>query len=376
MRNNIKIAILGGRGIPNEYGGFEQFAEYLSIGLVNKGNKVTVYSPGFHSYNKSTYCGVDIIYKWCPENTIGSAAHFIYDYICLKDALKRGFDIILELGYQSASISYYLCDIRKSIIITNMDGLEWKRDKWSFFVKKITILFERIGASRSDYLVADNKGIMQYLREKYAKDSFMIPYGAKIFKNPDIGILKKYDLRQYSYYMIIARLEPENNIEMILDGYVDSGSNERFIVIGNHQTKYGSYLKERYKDTMVDFIGGVYNIDELNNLRYFSKVYFHGHSVGGTNPSLLEAMASSAFIYAHNNIFNMSVLGDNAYYFTSKEDVCRLLIEYPDMHITREVKIQSNLRNISQVYNWDIIVDQYIELFQKALNENSHNHSR
>mgnify|MGYP001184375912 CR=1 FL=1 len=123
----MKIAILGTRGIPNNYGGFEQCAEHLSVGLAQNGYDVTVYSSDYHSYNKESFKGVNIIKKWCPEKEIGSAAHFIYDFICLRDALKKDFDVIFEFGYQSVAISFILLPIKDSIIVTNMDGLEWKR---------------------------------------------------------------------------------------------------------------------------------------------------------------------------------------------------------------------------------------------------------
>ena len=174
----MKIAILGTRGIPNHYGGFEQCAEHLSVGLVEYGYDVTVYSVSSHPYKDKLYKGVNIIRKWCPENRIGSAAHFIYDFICLKDALNKEFDIIFEFGYQSAAIAYLLLPISKSVIVTNMDGLEWKREKWSAFVKKITKLFERIAAKKSTVLISDNKGIYDYIKKKYNLDSVMIPYGA------------------------------------------------------------------------------------------------------------------------------------------------------------------------------------------------------
>ena len=371
----MKIAILGSRGIPNKYGGFEQFAEYVSVGMVNSGHEVTVYSPHFHEYKKNRFKGVHIIHKKCFESKLGSSAHFFYDYICLKDALQKDYDIILELGYQSVAISYLLLPIKKSIIVTNMDGLEWKRDKWSPLVKKITKWFEKLGAEKSHYLVSDNKGIKDYLFNAYGKVSDMIPYGAEVFSTPTLEDLKVYGLHPHKYFVLIARLEPENNIEAVLDGYIKSNSTYKFIVIGNSNTAYGSTLKEKYIDSGVNFIGGVYNINILNNIRFHAKAYFHGHSVGGTNPSLLEAMASSAFIVAHDNIFNTSVLNDSAVYFKNKDDIASILTRIEQGDFERKNMINKNIQKIENIYSWSLITSQYLELFERALYENSNNYS-
>ena len=135
----MKIAILGTRGIPNNYGGFEQCAEYLSVGLVAKGHDVCIYNPDFHSYKEDRYKGVKIIRIASPQHVFGvSVSNFIYDYLCLKDAVKKDFDIILELGLITASLSIIFCRHRGKVIATNIDGLEWKRSKWTKIIQKIT----------------------------------------------------------------------------------------------------------------------------------------------------------------------------------------------------------------------------------------------
>ncbi len=367
MQNNLRIAILGTRGIPNQYGGFEQFAEYLSKGLADKGHSVTVYNPHFHEFQEKIYNGVDIIHKYSPENKLGASANFIYDYLCLRDALKKDFDVILECGYQSVAVSYFITPIQRSIIVTNMDGMEWKRAKWSTFVKKLTKKFEEWGAIKSHALVSDNEGIRKYLLEEYGIDSTMIPYGAEIFIEPSIESIAGYSVTENKYFLLIARLEPENNIEMILDGYVDSQSEVPFQVVGNHMTNYGEKLKEKYSQTGINFIGGIYDQNTIHNLRYFSKAYFHGHSVGGTNPSLLEAMACNCFIIAHDNEFNKSVLKENGLFFSNAEHV-RQYIEKMDYYkVEKEDFKKNNLEQIRTTYNWETIVNQYESLFKELI---------
>ena len=362
----MKIAILGTRGIPNNYGGFEQCAEHLSVGLVENGYDVTVYSVSYHPYKKNEFKGVKIIKKWCPENKIGSAAHFIYDFLCLRDALKKDFDAIFELGYQSVAISFILLSIKDSIIVTNMDGLEWKRAKWSPFVKKITKWFERIATKNSTFLISDNKGIQDYLKKKYNVESYFIPYGADE-GSIDQSFIQDYNVNPFSYFLLIARLEPENNIEIILDGYVKSKIDFPFIVIGDTETKHGHFLTDKYKDSGVVFLGSIFNKKHLDSLRRFAQCYFHGHSVGGTNPALLEAMAAKAFIFAHDNAFNRDVLEDNAFFFNNTKEITEMLLNFNNLAVKRVEMIDNNIKKIKNKYSHRHIIEQYINLIKEVV---------
>lgn len=361
----MKIAILGTRGIPNHYGGFEQFAEFFAEFLAKKGHEVYCYNSHNHPYQDKTYKGAHIIHQYDPEYKVGTFGQFIYDFNCIIDARKRNFDIILQLGYTSNAVWFFLLP-KKSIIITNMDGIEWKRSKYSKAVQQFLKFSERLAAFSSDYLISDSLGIQKFLQKRYKKESTYIAYGAQPFDHPNPEILKKYDVQPESYYMIMARFEPENNFQMVLDGVVESGDQTPILVIGNHNTKYGSYLKNRYKDhANIHFLGGIYILEDLNNLRYYSKFYFHGHSVGGTNPSLLEAMASQALILAHNNDFNRGVLQDNAFYFSNPAEVKKLIqsIKKSDnLH-----RIKNNYDAIVSDFNWDKINGEYLSLFEACM---------
>jgi glycosyltransferase involved in cell wall biosynthesis len=359
----MRIAIIGTRGIPNHYGGFEQFAEYLSIGLVKRGFGVTVYNSHNHPYQGKEWNGVQLIHLNDPEHKYGTFGQFIYDLNCIRDLRKRQVDIILQLGYTSSSVWGSLLP-RRVPVTTNMDGLEWKRTKYSKPVKRFLQYAEKLGIRYSDYLISDSIGIQQYLKEKYKKESVYIPYGSHVFEQPDDSQISPYDVRAYLYNMLIARLEPENSIETILTGAAQSPTKMPFLVVGKHNTKYGDFLKEKYAaDKHIRFIGGIYDINILNNLRYFSKLYFHGHTVGGTNPSLLEAMGSGALICAHNNLFNRSILGDDALYFEDAQTISRLLNIVKKEDVAHTSMLKNNLRKIKEIYNWDIIIDQYVEHF-------------
>ena len=213
----MKIAILGTRGIPNHYGGFEQFAEHLSVGLVKRGHDVTVYNSHSHPYTKDEFKGVKIKHIYDPENRIGTAGQFIYDLLCIVDTRKCDYDIILQLGYTSSSIFFDLHP-KKSIVVTNMDGLEWKRTKYSAKVQKFLRWAESLAAKKSDYMISDSIGIQNYIKNKYKKDTTYIPYGSYVVENYEESVCLDYNVQPYQYDMLIARLEPENSIEIILDG--------------------------------------------------------------------------------------------------------------------------------------------------------------
>lgn len=355
----MNIAIIGTRGVPNYYGGFEQFAEFLSLGLIAKGHKVTVYNSHTHPYQNKEWHGVKIVHCYDPEDKIGTAGQFIYDLNCILDLRKRKFDVILQLGYTSSSVWGWLLP-KNTAVTTNMDGLEWKRTKYSNKVRKFLIWAERLGVKYSDYLISDSIGIQDYLFEKYKVPSTFIPYGASVFENPRQGVLKEYDLEPYSYDLLIARLEPENSIEIILDGVVLANTVRKFLVIGKHQTAYGEYLKERYKKhNLIIFLGGIYDIEKLDSIRYFSNLYFHGHTVGGTNPSLLEAMASSSLICANQNPFNQYILGEDALYFSTLDDVANVLKKTHKQNELFQSMVKKNVAKIIETYTWEKIVDQY-----------------
>lgn len=361
----MKIGIIGTRGIPNHYGGFEQFAEFFSVYLHNKGHEVYVYNSHNHQYQEKTFKGVNIIHQNDPEHKIGTVGQYIYDLNCILDTRKRNFDIILQLGYTSSSVWSFLFP-KKSIIVTNMDGLEWKRTKFSKPVQQVLKFSEKLAVKGSHYLIADSIGIQQYLSDKYKKESTYIAYGATVFDNPQEEILQQYDLEKQQYNLIIARLEPENNIETILDGVVLSSDKTKMIVIGNNKTKFGNYLEQKFAAySNIKFAGAIYNLEHLNNLRYYSNLYFHGHSVGGTNPSLLEAMASEALIIANDNIFNKAILEENAFYFSDKEDVKNLILKTKKIDNLRIV--QNNIDKIKDQFNWDLINDKYLQLFKEVL---------
>ena len=374
----MKIAFVSTRGIPNNYGGFEQFAEYISVGMAQRGHEVVVYSPKFHPYQESTYKGVRIKHIYSPETWMGSSVgSFFYDFASLRDALKKeDFDIIYEAGYTSIIPAYIWFNVKKRkrpIFTTNMDGLENKRSKFSPMVRRFLDWEEKMAVKYSHYLIADNMGIHDYYKEKYGKESKFLAYGADIHDDFKAEYLEEFGLKSEEYYILIARLEPENNIVMAIEGYLHSKENGRrpLIVVGKTNTPHGKELVEKYgNERNVEFVGGIYDFKKLDSVRHFSKAYFHGHSVGGTNPSLLEAMAAGCFIFAHDNIFNRAVLKENAFYYPSADKVTEYLNRIDT--IAEGSKIQYTARNIEVIrneYSWESLIDKHEKYFYLLLSQ-------
>tara|TARA_B110000459_G_scaffold202732_1_gene256671 strand:+ start:1207 stop:2283 length:1077 start_codon:yes stop_codon:yes gene_type:complete len=351
----MKIAILGSRGIPNFYGGFEQFAQYLSIGLAENNHEVFVYNSSNHPYQENLYKGVNIIHCYDPENKIGTVGQFVYDFNCILDSRKRNFDVILQLGYTSSSVFNFL--FKNVRVVTNMDGLEWKRSKYSKQVQFFLKFAEKLAVSYSDALIADSIGIKEYLDSKYNLDSKYIPYGADSNQQYDLNHLNDFSLNPFDYDILIARLEPENSVKEIIEGFSMSATSRKLVVVGSTATKLGQYLKNNIKDDRLIYLEYISDINKLNSLRHYSNLYFHGHTVGGTNPSLLEAMASQALVCANDNIFNRSILGRDAHYFMSSEQVSILV----DSLVKEDYSqlITANKNKIRETFNWPTIISQY-----------------
>jgi glycosyltransferase involved in cell wall biosynthesis len=356
----LRIAILGTRGIPNHYGGFEHISEYVSEGLVRRGHSVTVYNSHNHPYKEDSWNGVEIRHCYDPEYLMGTAGQFVYDLNCLMDARRQKFDVVLIMGYTSSSVWGRLYP-SESTIITNMDGLEWKRSKYSPSVQKFLKYAEKLAVKYSQYYISDSLVIKSYLNDKFNINSKYIPYGADLFSEEEREQVYNSEALKEDYFLLMARMEPENNIETILEGFNKSNSDKKFKVLGDTDNRFGKFITHKFNnDDRIEFKGSIFENATIRALQNNSYLYFHGHSVGGTNPSLLEAMASEALIAAHNNPFNKSVLHADAFYFSDANEV-RSLVETVQRKETEKTMVSNNLHKIKYQFNWEKIIDQYEE---------------
>jgi glycosyltransferase involved in cell wall biosynthesis len=363
----LKIGILGTRGIPNNYGGFEYAMEKLSVGLKMRGHEVTVYNSHTHPYKEDSWNGVKIVHCYDPEGSIGTIGQFVYDLNCIKKARKMDFDVVLMMGYTSNSIwgRFYP---KKSAVITNMDGLEWKRDKYSKPVQFFLRYAEKLAVKYSNFYIADSLVIQDYLRNKYKIEAEYIAYGADLLNEQILNGTPNNSWGDQNHFLLMARMEPENNVETILEGFHNSNATKDFVAIGNAQTRFGKYLINKFKnDTRIKFKGAVFEQNSVHNFLARTYIYFHGHSVGGTNPSLLQAMANSILIASHNNVFNKSVLQNDALYFSNAQDVQKI-VENSFFGENEERMIYNNLKKVNYEFTWEKIIDQYENFIYKCFN--------
>lgn len=360
----MKLAILGARGIPARYGGFETFAEKLSTGLAGRGIDVTVYCEDI-PIRQATYEGVKLEYLGIPR--LGPLSTIVFDVKCLWHARNR-YDVVYMLGYGAAFFCFVPRIWGKQVWL-NMDGIEWARTKWSRLAKFWLRSMEAVAMRAPSRVIADAEGIRDILESRYRRRPpiSVIPYGAHLSEiPPDHGPLAEWGLTPGAYYLVVCRLEPENHVLEILRGYAQSRTGLPLIIVGDHEadTPYVRKLNGM-DDARIRFIGTVYDQNMLGTLRYYCRAYFHGHSVGGTNPSLLEAMGCGNAIIAHDNPFNREVAGSCALYFKSESDIPVLLDEMASWGSETRQSVSSAARQrIRECYSWDSIVERYRKLME------------
>ncbi|MDP1623016.1 MAG: DUF1972 domain-containing protein [Bacteroidales bacterium] len=365
MKSKLRVGIIGTRGIPNRYGGFEGFAEQLSRRLAALGHHVTVYCSHDQHYRDLTLNGVHLCFRYNPEFMIGTTGQFIYDLNCNLHANRQAFDVILHLGYTSDSVWSWMWS-KTARHLTNMDGMEWMRSKYAPAVQTFLKKAEKWAARRSAMLIADSPGIQEYLGSQYDTPIRFISYGAEFPGSFNREAAAEFQVRPYAYDLIIARMEPENNIEMAVEAALKQMSPVPLLIFAN-ETGYGARLKKRYQhEPLIRFQKANYQKEIMNSLRHFSRYYIHGHSAGGTNPSLLEAMACECRILAHDNVFNNGVLENNAGYYLDSRHLTDLLNNEWSIKKYQD-QTGSNLDSIRNRHNWDFITDEYENAFYQAL---------
>jgi glycosyltransferase involved in cell wall biosynthesis len=365
---------LGARGIPASYGGFETFAEQLSIRLVERGHEVTVYAETSESSVEDTfYQGVRVRHKRRPR--WGAASVLAYDCACLWDA-RRGYDLVYMLGYGAAWACWWPRVFGVPVWI-NVDGLEWARSKWGRAARIYLRCMEWVASRVATRLIADAEAIAQRFRETYPKGapSSFIAYGAELVQDRDVdpSVLSAWGLKPRRYMLVVARPEPENHILEIVQGYEMHGGDWPLVVVGDVSgaTAYQQLLRQHASDR-VRFVGGIYDTGQLASLRVHAACYLHGHSVGGTNPSLLEALACGNWVIAHDNPFNREVARDAADYFATPEQLARsldLLVDQSDAMLPQRSQRARDI--VAEHYTWDSIADAYEALMHSECRPHS-----
>lgn len=367
----LRIAILGTRGIPAQYGGFETFAEHLSVALVEHGFDVTVYAearPG-QGPSETKHHGVTVLSvpvpRWGPASVIG------YDLRCLWRA-RRGFDVVYMLGY-GAAFACWVPRLYGTRVWINLDGLEWARTKWHAPVRLYLRVMEWAATRTASRLIADAQAIARRVQRVYprAAPCSCVAYGAPVVRSaPDAAVLQAFGLAGGAYFLVVARIEPENHVDEIVQGhqrYRAQGGTLPLVVVGdvNRSTRYGRQVAARGELGVV-WAGPVYDRQRLQSLRLGARAYLHGHSVGGTNPSLLEALGCGSPVVAHRNEFNEEVLGELGWYFTAPEELADHLRAFQHQDLSQRDRHGEAARaRIQQRYTWAAVVQSYADLIRR-----------
>jgi len=355
-----KIAVIGTVGVPANYGGFEMLVENLLTYKQNPELKYQVYcSKNAYSEHPNEYKGARLIYL--PLKANGAQALF-YDSLSLLHACFTA-DMILVLGCSCPIYPLVKIFCHKRLVV-NVDGIETARDKWSGFAKRVLAFCTKGAVRAADIRVSDNSAIRDYLHEKYTSDSVVIEYGGdNAFSVRDDERLKNhYGLRRGKYAFKVARIEPENNIEMVLKAFTRMPEMP-LVLVGNwNRSTYGIDLRTRFANSSnLMLLDPIYDTYELNLLRSNCRLYIHGHSAGGTNPSLVEAMSLALPIFAFDVKYNRATTEGKAYYFDSANTLYDQVQSASDAHLEH---VASDMREIARRrYCWTTICKKYEHLF-------------
>jgi len=363
----MKINITGIRGIPAQHGGFETFAESLSLYLHDKSWDVTVYcqTTGWGFCFNDKWNGIDRVNIPIPFS--GPLSTILFDLLSVLHVCFFSRSLTLVLGYNTAILSVFYRVFHITSIM-NMDGIEWQRSKWGPAVKIWFRLNEWLGCKLSNHLVADHDEIKKHLISRHGVLPIStIPYGAPAITEASSSHLTKYNLKKNEYYIVIARPEPENSIVEIVSGFVASGSNKKLVILGNYSPSinYQSRVLNA-ADNRVCFLGAIYDRAIVDALRYYCFAYIHGHTVGGTNPSLVEAMGAGCSIIVRENRFNRGVCDDSALYFHDSQDLTSLINNIADDSV-KALKSQSSAR-FENGYTLESVNRNYMNLFSSISN--------
>lgn len=386
----MNVFIIGSKGIPAKYGGFETFVEKLTEYKKDKNIKYHVACLSDNNkefeHNGARCFNVKV-------GNIGSAKAVIYDV----KALKASLEYIKENKLENAVIYILACRIgpfmayykRKANklgvkIYVNPDGHEWKRSKWNYAIKRYWKFSERLMVKHADLLICDSKGIEKYIQsdyKKYEPKTTFIAYGADIekskLKDDDekfVNWCEKFNVKPDNYYLIVGRFVPENNYEVMIREFMASSTKKDLVIITNLEKNkfYNELLKNTGldKDERIKFVGTVYDQELLKKIREKAYGYIHGHEVGGTNPSLLEALVSTKLNLLLDVVFNREVGQDGAVYFSKdKGSLCSYLSSEHDFDSDQINKIGEKAKmQIVNRYSWSAIIDKYEKLLHNDKN--------
>ena len=361
----LRIAMMGTRGIPAAYGGFETAVEEIGRRLAARGHHVLVYCRGADE-KRRTHLGMQLVHLPAVRSkALETLSHTLIS--SLHSLMHRPPDVAFVFNAANAPF-LPIIRARSVPVAVHVDGLEWKRGKWGRGGRAYYRIAEQLSVRWADALIADAQGIADYYTEEFGAETELLTYGTEILVDSPSDRLAELGLAPGAFHLVVARFEPENHVDVIVEGYAASGASLPLIVVGS--APYAADYTDRISaiaaaDTRIRMLGGVFDQGLLNHLYAHALTYLHGHSVGGTNPSLLRAMGAGPAVIAWDVNFNREVLGDLAVLFSSAADVASL-VAAAESDVPSMTELGRKLRSrASALHNWESVTDGYEHLARR-----------
>ncbi len=358
----MRIALVGTRGVPARYGGFETCVEEVGKRLADRGHEVVVYCRSSDEDLRDEFEGMRLVHL--PALRTRALETMSHTGLSAMHLVAHRADAVIMFN---AANAVWLPVVRaaRMPVATHVDGLEWRRAKWGTLGKNYYRLAERLAVWWSNALIADAKGIADYYRSRFGAATELISYGAPLLEGVGDHRLAELGLSRHGYHLVVARFEPENHVHVIIEGYVRSSARLPLLVVGS--APYADAYTQRLKglaDDRVQFLGGVWDQELLDQLYANSLEYLHGHSVGGTNPSLLRALGAGAAVTAFDVVFNREVALDSGRYFRGPDDV-RREVEVAESDVDGAIARGAQGKQSAARYDWDAVTDEYEDLCER-----------
>ncbi|MCH6234026.1 DUF1972 domain-containing protein [Cognataquiflexum rubidum] len=366
LSSNIKIAILGSRGYPYVYSGYETLVKELGERLQKRGVEVHVYchSALFADKPKKVN-GINLVYLPAIEQK--SLAQLTHSFFSMVHACLSDVDVIFVVNSGNGLFGIISRIFRKPTAI-NVDGLEWLRPKWKGLGAKYFLFASRMATKLYDRIINDSDEMQKVYQELFNAQSTVIAYGANPTYHSDPSKIAKWGLEKEGYYLIVGRMIPDNNADLLVEGFIQSHSTRKLVIVGDvpYQDAYAGKLKN-IKDERLIFTGYVTDPEELKALYHNCFAYFHGHEYGGTNPTLLKALGYGCAILALDTRFSRETLqnGKHGWFFDKNPaSVSTWIAKAENSPIEMQALRETARDGLTQKYNWDHVTDQYLEVFE------------
>jgi glycosyltransferase involved in cell wall biosynthesis len=363
----LRIGILGSRGFPSTYGGYETLVRHIARRWVAEGHDVTVYCRS-RDESRRVWTSEGVRCRWTPGIDSTSLSTLSFGATSHLDAAFRRFDVVLVLNVANGFF-LPLLKARKIPSVVNTDGIEWERGKWGRFARRVFLTGAQLTARYADLLVADSKAIGDLWQTKFGVQSRFIPYGGAIVREHSSSRIEALGLEPERYVLAVARLIPENNVGLLLDAVAGGTIDAPVVVVGSATSK--GPLEERLRDLdrhgQVRWMGHVSDQELLLELWGKCAVYVHGHSVGGTNPALLQALGAGAPTLALDTVFNREVIGEDEQLFSAQPESLASAINDVLADAERRVRFRARGQAIVQDrYSWDDVCTAYMDALLDA----------